>query len=201
MKLSKKFYLQNDVLDLSQKLLGKILLTQMPNSEITGGIIIETEAYKGPEDKASHAYLGRRTKRTEPMFAQGGIAYVYLCYGLHVLFNIVTNKQDIPHAVLIRAIHPIIGLQTMLQRRKKSAFSKSLTAGPGSLSQALGIELKHSALDLTNNIIWLEDHNIVIPKITVSPRIGIDYAEEYALKPWRFQIEASDLPDSKTFLV
>jgi DNA-3-methyladenine glycosylase len=153
-------------------------------------MIIETEAYCGVEDKASHAYGNRRTKRTETMFSEGGIAYVYLCYGLHHLFNIVANKKDIPHAVLIRAIRPEIGIDTMLKRRHKECLIPSLTNGPGSLCQALGITRIHDGIELDSHHIWLEDRGIIIPPeaIQESPRIGVEYAQEDALKPWRFYL-------------
>ena len=111
-------------------------------------MIIETEAYAGPEDKASHAYGNRRTKRTEVMFHKGGVAYVYLCYGIHSLFNVVTNQEGTPHAVLIRAIQPEIGIETMLKRRGKTKLDNTLTNGPGSLAKALGIGLKHNGVKL-----------------------------------------------------
>src|SRR6185437_5047411 len=111
---------------------------------ITGGMIIETEAYRAPEDRASHAFGNRRTKRNEVMYHDGGRAYVYLCYGLHALFNVVTNEEGIPHAILIRAIKPEIGVEEMLRRRKKSKVDKTLASGPGTVSQALGITTKHN---------------------------------------------------------
>lgn len=160
---------------------------------MTGGIITETEAYKGAEDKACHAYQNRRTKRTEVMFNAGGVAYVYLCYGMHHLFNIVTHQEGTPHAILVRALFPTDGIETMLKRRNKTKLDKTLTTGPGSLSQALGIQTKHSGTPLTHPTIWIEDRGLVIEKekILSSPRVGIDYAEEHALLPWRFHIVTS----------
>jgi DNA-3-methyladenine glycosylase len=190
-KLPLSFYQQDDVIALSQSLIGKYLFTRLGEDKtLTGGMIIETEAYLGAEDKASHAYGNRRTKRTETMFSEGGVAYIYLCYGLHNLFNIVVGKKDIPHAILIRAITPEIGIDTMLRRRRKPRGFPGLTNGPGSLCQALGIAKEHDGLLLTGNHIWLEDHGIIIPaeNIEASPRIGIDYAEEHALNPWRFKL-------------
>lgn len=188
-KIPLSYYHEDDVVALSRSLIGKYLLTCLePENEITGGMIIETEAYQGPDDKASHAYKNRRTKRTETMFSSGGKAYVYLCYGLHHLFNIVTNKKNIPHAILIRAIRPEIGIGTMLLRRKKNKVGPELTNGPGALCQALGINRSHDGIILNGNKIWLEDRGIAISDedIQASPRIGIDYAEEDALKLWRF---------------
>ena len=188
-KIPLSYYQQEDVVALSKALIGTYLFTCLgPENVITGGMIIETEAYQGPEDKASHAYNNQRTKRTETMFSEGGVAYVYQCYGMHYLFNIVTNKKDIPHAILIRAIRPETGIDVMLRRRNKEKFLPTLTSGPGSLCQALGINKSHDGVALDSNSIWLEDQGVIIPAehIQESPRIGIDYAEEDALKPWRF---------------
>jgi DNA-3-methyladenine glycosylase len=181
------FYRKEDVVDISRKLLGKYLFTFM-EGQLTGGMITETEAYRGPEDRASHAFGMRRTKRNEMMYAKGGVCYIYLCYGLHSLFNIVTNQEEIPHAVLIRAIKPEMGIETMLKRRHKSKIDKTLTNGPGSLSQALGLSLNHNGCSLKGPCIWVEDQGIKPAKITASPRIGIDYAGDDALLPWRFTV-------------
>ena len=191
-KLSAVFYQREDVLLISRELLGKVLCTNF-HGKLTSGIIVETEAYSGVTDKASHAYGGRRTKRTETMYAKGGSAYVYLCYGIHHLFNIVTNKENIPHAVLIRAIQPRDGIEIMLQRRNKKKVDQSLTAGPGSLTRALGITVKDSGTLLMNNLIWLEDQNIQIKNqdILATPRVGVQYAGKDASNPWRFQVENS----------
>lgn len=187
-KLSDKFYQRDDVLEISRQLLGKFLLTCIDNV-VTGGMIIETEAYRGPEDRASHAYNMKRTPRNEMMYRQGGCSYVYMCYGIHSLFNVVTSIENIPHAVLIRAIKPFVGIEMMIYRRKKSSL-ESLTSGPGTLSQALGITKAENGLLLTGNRVWIEDRSYIIPedKIIASPRIGIEYAKEDALLPWRFRI-------------
>jgi DNA-3-methyladenine glycosylase len=190
MKLSKEFYLRDDVIQISKELLGKILYTNI-NGKLTAGMITETEAYKAPQDKASHAYGGRRTDRTRIFYEEGGISYVYLCYGIHNLFNVVTNKKDQPHAILIRAIEPIEGVEYMLERRNAKKVSTALTCGPGSMSQALGIKKNHNQIDLSGNEIWIEDKGIVLTEkeILKGPRIGVDYAAEYALKKWRFGIK------------
>ena len=191
-KLLADFYQREDVLVISRELLGKVLCTNF-HGKLTSGIIVETEAYAGITDKASHAYGGRRTKRTETMYAKGGSAYVYLCYGIHHLFNIVTNKENIPHAVLIRAIQPRDGIEIMLQRRNKKKVDQSLTAGPGSLTRALGITVKDSGTFLMDNLIWLEDQNINYTNqdILATPRVGVQYAGKDAQNPWRFQVENS----------
>jgi DNA-3-methyladenine glycosylase len=190
MKLPKEFYLQEDVLKICKELLGKFLYTKI-DGKLSGGMITETEAYKAPEDKASHAYGGRKTPRTEIFYEEGGVSYVYLCYGIHHLFNVVTNKKDIPHAILIRAIEPFEGVEYMLKRRNKNKVSTLLTCGPGSMSQALGIGIQHNKVDLQGNDIWIEDRGIKIAKkdILKGPRIGVDYAAEYASKAWRFGIK------------
>ncbi len=188
-KLAKDFYLREDVVQISKDLLGKYLFTKIDN-KVTAGIITETEAYAGITDKASHAYNNRRTKRTEVMFAEGGVSYVYLCYGIHHLFNVVTNGKDVPHAVLIRAIKPMEGIPTMLERRNTNQLHNKITAGPGTVSQALGIRTEHSGLDLRGNKIWIEDKGIKVYEkdIVAGTRIGVNYAGEDAKLPYRFVI-------------
>jgi DNA-3-methyladenine glycosylase len=188
--LKKEFYLREDVVLISKELLGKFLYTNT-DGKLTGGMIVETEAYHAPEDKASHAFENKRTPRTENFYHQGGISYVYLCYGIHHLFNVVTKKKDRPHAILIRAIEPTEGIDTMLKRRGKTKLTPELTAGPGSLTMALGINSKHNGISLFGDTIWLEDKGISVKKnqIIASPRVGVDYAEEWAIKPWRFRIK------------
>ena len=189
-KLPAKFYKRGDVLAISKELLGKVLCTQFDDN-LTSGIIVETEAYAGETDRASHAYGGKRTHRTEIMYASGGKTYIYLCYGIHHLFNVVTNIEGIPHAILIRAIKPTNGIEIMLQRRNKKKVTPSLAAGPGALTQALGITTKDSGLSLMGDIIWLEDQHYYYPDqdILSSPRVGVKYAGDDAKNLWRFRIE------------
>ena len=191
-KVDLSFYQRSDVLQIGQELLGKFLFTHF-DGVTTGGMIVETESYKGAEDKACHAYENRKTPRTEVMFANGGIAYVYLCYGVHHLFNVVTHGEGTPHAILIRAIEPFRGIELMLKRRKKQKLERAVTAGPGALTQALGIKRHHSGESLIGSSIWLEDHNISITpdQILASPRVGIAYAKEHATLPWRFRLRES----------
>lgn len=187
-KLLPEFYLQPDVVQVAKLLLGKLLVTNLDGVR-TSVIITETEAYEGITDKASHAYGNRYTNRTETMYREGGIAYVYLCYGIHHLFNVVTNSNGTPHAVLIRAGQPIDGLATMLERRKKTGLKFNLTNGPGSLSKALGITTQLNAESLHGSHIWIEDQSPVkSTQIIASPRVGVDYAAEDALLPYRFRI-------------
>lgn len=175
------------MVQIGKELLGKHLFTSI-RGEVTGGIITETESYRGAEDKACHAYGNRKTARTAVMFEPGGIAYVYLCYGMHHLFNIVTHGEGTPHAILIRAIQPTHGLETMARRRKKKRSDPALCKGPGNLTKALGIETSHTGTSLAEGPIWLEDHGITFDSILTTPRIGIDYAEEDKDLPYRFVV-------------
>ena len=190
MKLDQSFYKRPDVVQIAKDLIGKVIYTSF-DGIITGGIITETEAYEGITDKASHAYNDRRTNRTEIMYGDGGFAYVYLCYGVHHLFNFVTNQQGIPHAVLLRGIYPIEGIPTMEKRINKKASQKGFSDGPGKLSKALAIKTNHTGLDLSGDKIWVEDNGISILKkeIIITPRIGVDYAGEDAALPYRFLID------------
>ncbi len=187
MKLSRDFYLQDDVVALARMLIGKVLFTYI-DERLTAGIITETEAYAGVVDKASHAFGGRRTNRTETMYAQGGTGYVYLCYGIHHLFNVVTNVEGVPHAVLIRGVKPLEGIDIIRERRKFPKNDKILAAGPGTVSQALGILTKHDGVDLTGDTIWIDDKGFSLPDndVKITPRIGVDYAGEDAKLPYRF---------------
>jgi len=191
-KLQYSYYLNPDVLFLAKDLLGKVLFTQI-DGEITAGIIVETEAYFGVQDKASHAYGGRRTNRTETLYSQGGVSYVYLCYGIHHLFNIVSSVEGQPHAVLIRAIEPLIGIDIIEARRNMPVTKAAIASGPGSAAKALGIDYSFNKKDLTGEEIWVEDHGIRYPdeQIAAVPRVGVAYAQEDALLPWRFFIKGS----------
>ncbi|MDQ3290579.1 MAG: DNA-3-methyladenine glycosylase [Bacteroidota bacterium] len=191
-KLPKSFYTRPDVVTIARDLLGKYLFTNV-DGVLTGGKIVETEAYCGENDMACHSHSGRRTARTEIMFQEGGLAYVYLIYGIYSLFNIITNVAEKADAVLIRAIEPTDGLPEILLRRHQTKVSPKLTAGPGLVTLALGISKKHYGTDLTGDTIWLEDRGEVIKEeqIIASPRVGVDYAGEDALLPWRFRIQGS----------
>lgn len=189
-KLNPTYYQQKDVVKLAQDLIGKCLVTQIEGC-LTWGLITETEAYEGVTDKASHAYNGRRTKRTETMYAKGGISYVYLCYGIHALFNVVSNVQDTPHAVLIRSILPLGGLESIYKRQGKSKHPLKIGVGPGNVSKCLGIGLQHNASDLYGETIWIEGLSsfcVPVELMQTGQRIGIDYAEEDALLPYRFWV-------------
>lgn len=189
-KLPLSYYKRNDVVLIAKSLLGKSIFTNM-DGRITGGVITETEAYNGIIDKASHSYAGKRTDRTEVMYQEGGITYVYLCYGIHFLLNIVTSLKNIPHAVLIRGIYPIKGIDHMLERTGKVRGDYKLTNGPGKVTKALGINKSHNGLSYGGDKIWIEDNGweITDKDITSGPRVGVAYAEEDALLPYRFIIK------------
>ncbi|MBI3502540.1 MAG: DNA-3-methyladenine glycosylase [Bacteroidetes bacterium] len=185
MKLQRDFYTRKDVVQIAKELLGKVLFTKV-NGKLTAGIITETEAYAGITDRASHAFGGRRTERTEIMYSIGGTSYVYFCYGMHHLFNVVTNQKNIPHAVLIRAIKPYEGIPLILKRRNKKKADEKICNGPGTVSQALGIKTFHTGETLLGKKIWIEERGNKISDITKNPRIGVNYAGADALLPYRF---------------
>lgn len=190
-KLPAAFYVRDDVVQVARDLIGKALCTRI-DGRLTRALITETEAYAGVADRASHAWGGRRTSRTEPMYATGGVAYVYLCYGIHHLFNVVTGASGDPQAVLVRAGEALDGIDTMLARRGRESVDSRLLAGPGSLAQALGIRTSHSGTRLSGRRIWIEDAGIAVADdaISAGPRIGIDYALEDRDLPYRFVTEA-----------
>jgi DNA-3-methyladenine glycosylase len=190
--LPESFYLREDVVQVARELLGKMLITRIDGSE-TSGIIVETEAYAGPVDRASHAWNNRRTHRTEVMYARGGTAYVYLCYGIHHLFNVVTNIEGIPHAILVRGLEPVAGTGIMLERRNMKKKAPALTAGPGALSKALGITTGYTGAKLYGPEIQITESDYVIgdTDIVATTRIGVDYAGADALLPYRFYLRNS----------
>lgn len=189
-KLKPGYYQNSDVIFLAQDLLGKILFTKK-NEEITAGIITETEAYFGEADKASHAYGGLRTLRTAAMFQTGGYSYVYLCYGIHHLFNIVVSQENDPKSVLVRAVEPYEGLSVIESRRNRPASDKTISSGPGSVCKALGIDMKFNKKPLNGEEIWIEDSGLQYSQddIASTPRIGVAYAGEHALLPFRFYLK------------
>jgi len=191
-KLPLSFYQKDDVNLIARQLLGKYLYTNI-DGVCTAGVIVETEAYKGVIDKASHAYGGRFTDRTKVMYENGGVAYVYLCYGIHYLFNVVTAAEGTPHAVLIRGVEPVAGLDVMQERRKMAVLKSSITAGPGALSMALGITKKLNGADLLGDQLWIEDKGLSFPDgdIVAVPRVGVDYAADHALLPWRYYVKGN----------
>ena len=187
-KLPREFYTRPDVLKVSRDLLGKLLVVPTANRKRVSGMIVEVEAYRGPEDRASHAFGGRRTKRTETMYKMGGVAYVYFVYGMYYQFNVVSNVGDIPHAILVRALEPVEGIDFMRKRRHTHP-DHNLTNGPGKLCIAMGINRELDGADLLGNRVWLEEYEKVpASRISKGPRIGIDYAEDWVDKPWRFWI-------------
>ena len=192
MKLPQEFYQGDDVVAISRALLGKYLYTFIDGA-VTGGYIVETEAYNGAIDKASHAFGNRLTPRTKTMYEQGGIAYVYLCYGIHEMFNVVTSVEGQPHAILIRAINPTDGLDIMQFRRNMPVIKPTITSGPGSVAKALGISRAINAVSLQGETIWIEDRELSFPEdqIAAVPRVGVDYAGDDALLPYRFYVKGN----------
>jgi DNA-3-methyladenine glycosylase len=181
--LSRPFYARQ-VLLVARACIGKVLVHRTEEGE-TAGRIVETEAYKGPLDRAAHSFGGRRTPRTEVMFGQAGHAYVFFVYGMHWNFNLVTGQIGEPQAVLIRAVEPLWGRELMAERRRMLPDRKELTNGPGKLCQAFGISAAHYGVDLcAGGRLFLLD----APRARAqrSPRVGVDYAGDWAQKPWRF---------------
>ena len=191
------FYLRNDVVQIAKDLLGKVLVTNW-NGEKTSGRIVETEAYEGEIDLASHASKGK-TKRTGVIYEQGGLAYVYLCYGIHQMFNIVTNQKEVPHAILIRGVEPIEGIETMLSRTGKTNLDATLTRGPGNVGKAFGFHTSQCGMQLTSKEMHIVDDGFAIEADLVhsSPRIGVDYAGEHALWHYRFFIKGNKYVSGK----
>jgi DNA-3-methyladenine glycosylase len=186
---------------ITKELIGKVVVTNFDNT-ITAGRIVEAEAYNGPFDKAAHSYNNRRTDRTEVMFADGGVAYVYLCYGIHQMFNIVTNVKDVPNAILIRALEPLIGIEKMLERSGKTVHGNDLTRGPGNVAKALGFHTRHSGKSLVSDDVYIATDNTTVNDndIITTARIGVDYAEEDALLPYRFLLKTSKYISGKKSL-
>lgn len=191
-KLPTDFYERDDVVQISRELIGKVLCSNI-NGIFTSGIIVEAEAYNGRTDRACHAYPEIRTPRTSILYEHPGAAYVYLCYGIHHLFNIVTNRKGLADAILIRGLEPLEGIEHMLKRRGKVNLQPSLTNGPGKLTQAMGITTHHYGTDLQGDKIWIEDRGLRYDEsqIVSAARIGVDYAGEDAFLPWRFYLKNS----------
>jgi DNA-3-methyladenine glycosylase len=189
-RLPRGFYTDSDVLAVARALLGQLLVVPARGGARVSGVIVETEAYRGPEDRASHAHGGRRTLRTETMYAIGGTAYVYFVYGMYHQFNVVTNAAGVPHAVLVRAVEPVEGVALM--RRRRGVAGERLADGPGKLCIALGIDRRLDRADLLGERVWLEPgHAIPASAVACGPRIGIDYAGEWAKMPWRFWVRGN----------
>ena len=191
-KVPLSFYQRKDVVKIAKELLGKIVATNF-DGQITSGKIVETEAYVGITDKASHSFAGKRTSKNEHMYSAAGTAYIYICYGMHQMLNIVTNDEEIPDAVLIRAIEPLEGIEIIAQRTGKKESDKTLTRGPGNVGKALGIFKHHSGLHLLHKEIYLLDDNKKIPEenIGISKRIGVERAGADALLPYRFFVKGN----------
>ena len=191
-KLPPRFYQRQDVVQIAKELIGKVVVTHI-NGVTTSGRIVETEAYMAHVDKASHSYNGRRTTRNEHMYSHAGSVYVYICYGMHTMLNVVTNDKDIPDAVLIRALEPIEGIDEMLKRTGKKVLDNTLTRGPGNLAKALGLTKAQSGLQFGDAAIDIYDDGFTIKEadMGVSKRIGIDSAGDDALLPYRFYVKGN----------
>ena len=192
-KLQKGFYDRQDVIQIARELLGKVVVTNL-GGKITSGRIVETEAYVAITDKASHSFAGRRTPKNEHMYCKAGTAYIYICYGMHQMLNVVTNKKNIPDAVLIRAIEPIKGIDIMLKRAGKLVFNNTLSKGPGNVGKVLGISKQYSGINLLEEDIYIyvdDESNIPAELVGVSKRIGVESAGAAALLPYRFYIRGN----------
>lgn len=196
-KLPREFYVRRNTIQIARELLGKLLVVAAGDAPRVSGMIVETEAYKGPLDKASHAFGHRRTARTETMYGIGGTAYVYFVYGMYYQFNVVTNAAETPHAILVRAVEPIEGLDVMRHRRPVKS-DVDLSNGPGKLCIALNIDRRFDRADLVGDELWLERYKDLKPRqIESGPRVGISYAEDYVSKPWRFWIKGNTFVSRK----
>ena len=192
-KLQKGFYDRQDVIQIAKELLGKVVVTNLAG-KITSGRIVETEAYVAITDKASHSFAGRRTPKNEHMYCKAGTAYIYICYGMHQMLNVVTNKKNIPDAVLIRAIEPIKGIDIMLKRAGKLVFNNTLSKGPGNVGKVLGISKQYSGINLLGEDIYIyvdDESNIPAELVGSSKRIGVESAGAAALLPYRFYIRGN----------
>jgi len=193
-KLPAAYYSSEDVNFIARDLLGKFLVSKI-NGQVTSGMIVETEAYRGPDDRASHSYNNRRTPRTEVMYKAGGVAYIYICYGMHHLTNVVTGPEEFAHAVLIRALQPVDGIEIMAERRKMKTSDVRLTKGPGALSVALGLtnELSGISLHSSATLLWIEDRGVKMDaeEVCAGKRIGVESAGEAAHWPWRYFVKGN----------
>ena len=194
--LDRKFYHQ-PTLDLAKALLG-CLLVKETREGTASGIIVETEAYMGPDDRAAHSFGGRRTKRTEVMFGEPGITYTYSMH-THCLFDVVSGEIGQPHAILIRAVEPFSGEELMTIRRPKARNGIELTNGPGKLAKALGITMDDYGHPLDRSPLWIaEGNSIEMEQIATGPRIGIQNTGDAVHYPWRFWINGNKFVSPKS---
>ncbi len=198
MKLGRDFYTRADTLLVARELLGKLLVVPAAGGGRVSGRVVEVEAYVGTEDRASHAHAGRRTARTETMYARGGVAYVYFVYGLHHQFNVVTGAAGEPNALLVRALEPFEGVEWM-RRRRVVKDDRALTSGPGKLCRALAIDRTFDGEDLTGTRVWLEDDGFKVgpADVAAGPRVGVAYAGADALLPRRFWLKGNAFVSKK----
>lgn len=184
-RLKRRFY-RRDPVALAEALLGQVLVRRLPDGQELSGRIIEVEAYLGIPDRAAHTFGGRRTERNEAMWRDGGHAYVYFVYGMHWCFNVVSDREGIPTACLVRALEPLKGIEEMT-RRRGGRPGRELCSGPAKLTQALGIDRTLNGVDLvTSDELFIRPGSAAAFEIERTPRVGVDYAEEWATKPLRF---------------
>ncbi|MEP7148281.1 MAG: DNA-3-methyladenine glycosylase [Acidobacteriota bacterium] len=190
-RLNQEFFIRTDTLRVARDLIGKLLVVPTSTGQRVSGMIVETEAYLGEKDKAAHSYGGRRTARNEITYAEGGHVYVFFVYGMYYQLNLVTGLAEQPHVVLVRAVEPVEGIEIMRERRGEMK-DRNLTSGPGKLCIAFGITRELNGEDLLGDRVWLEEYrNFKKTEIGTGPRVGIDYAEEFAEMPWRFWVEGN----------
>ena len=192
MKISQSFYQRDDTLLIARELLGKYLFTKVED-KVVGGIIVETEAYLGPEDRGSHSFNNKRTTRNEMMYEAGGVVYMYICYGIHDRLNIVTGTKGSSHAILIRALEPVAGIDTMKMRRGSSVDRIRLCKGPGALGKALGVSKLHNGVSLQGDEVWIEDQGLSISDddVVSTARVGMNFDGVYKEIPWRYYIKGN----------
>ncbi|MEO7658240.1 MAG: DNA-3-methyladenine glycosylase [Pyrinomonadaceae bacterium] len=197
MKLSKAFYSSENTTDIARDLLGKLLVVPDEQGNRVSGMIVETEAYQGPDDRAAHSFGGRRTPRNEVMYASGGTVYVFFVYGMYYQFNVVTGPTDHPHAILIRGVEPVEGIEVMRTRRG-TMKDRNLTSGPGKLCIAMAIDRSFNGEDLRGRRVWIEEYrSFAEDEIAIGKRVGIDYAGDDANNPWRFWVKGNGFESRK----
>ncbi|MBK0382311.1 DNA-3-methyladenine glycosylase [Pedobacter sp. SD-b] len=198
MNLDNTFYHRNDTVKMAKELIGKFLFSNV-DGKLTGGMIVETEAYMGSIDSSCHTFNNRKTERNATMFNRGGVSYMYVCYGIHDMLNIVTGDEGNSQVILVRAVEPKFGLDIMQQRRGQVPLNR-LAKGPGSLAKALGLNKSFDNSSLTDGLIWIENKGIEFLEkdIIESPRIGLSCPEPYFSIPWRFFLKGNKFVSAKT---
>jgi DNA-3-methyladenine glycosylase len=196
-RLARSFYLRQHTLTVCRELLGKLLVVPDEHGRRVSGMIVEVEAYLGITDRGAHSYGGRRTARNEVTYGTGGHVYVFFVYGMYYQLNLVTGPAEHPHVALVRAVEPVEGIEIMRDRRG-AMKDRNLTSGPGKLCIAMNIDRRLNGERLHSDRIWVENYRAFTDDdIASGPRIGIDYAGEDALKPWRFWVRGNEYVSRK----